>query len=578
MRLVALAFVVALLQVPAERARGPVVDFIAVQADGTPVSDLHATDVEIRIGDRVRTIRTLRRVSAAATPPLDAGLPPPYGTNDNASAGRRFILLVDQESFRAGRESPLRSAVEGFAAQLTPLDATMVATLPLGGVRLPFTNEPARVRRAIEGISGQAASNETGSDMACRTRRFLESLEGFLGQHRPDTRPYTYVVFTGGMAAPRRDAAMAQAPGMCELQADLYRRVGTAASAARANIFLMQPADLGMTGGRTQENINGVGYTGSDNPLEGIEALAGVTGAARLSLDATGTASLLRVAKETSAYYEAELEPDPGEVFGRGRPLAVKVARRGITVRARPQITFTETPRTATRLAVSDLLGATEPLTDVRLRVGGFSVREGEGRLRVGVLVEPVDPAATLASVAAILISPDDRIAGRWFAKDATERPILGAMAVPPGTYRLRVVALDTAGRSGAAEATIEAGLPTVGPLSLASLMLGVSRPEGMKLQLEFGSEPTAIASFDIYGGDAGLRLSATLEIARTMDGPPLATLPLTLTRADETRVVAKGAVPLGALPAGDYVVRGVIKLEDGTTGRVVRTLRKVAR
>src|SRR5204862_1926580 len=133
-----------------------------------------------------------------------------------------------------------------------------------------------------------------------------------------------------------------------------------------------------------RENIAGVGSGGSDNPLEGIEALAGVTGAARLSLDATGTASLVRVAKETSAYYEAELEPVAGEVFGRSRPLAVKVNRRGVTVRARPEITFADTARPSPRLAVSDLLGATEPLTDVRLRVGGFSVREGEGRLRVG--------------------------------------------------------------------------------------------------------------------------------------------------------------------------------------------------
>ncbi len=319
MRLVLFTFIVALSQVPAERARGPVVYFTAVQADGTPVPDLRAEDVEIRIGDRVRTIRTLRRVSAAASSALDSGLPPPYGTNDNVSVGRRFILLVDQESFRVGREPQLRSAVEGFTGQLTPLDATMVVTLPLGGVRVPFTNEPARVRRAVEGISGQAPNNASGSDLACRTRRFLESLEGFLGQHRPDTRPSTYVVFTGGMAAPRRDAANAQAPGMCELQPDLYRRVGSAASAARANIFLLQPADIGMTGGRAQESLNGVGYTGSDNPLEGIEAFAGVTGAVRLSLDATGTASLLRVTRETSAYYEAELEPAAGEVFGRSR-------------------------------------------------------------------------------------------------------------------------------------------------------------------------------------------------------------------------------------------------------------------
>ncbi|MEK6629233.1 MAG: hypothetical protein AABY89_00700, partial [Acidobacteriota bacterium] len=57
-----------------------------------------------------------------------------------------------------------------------------------------------------------------------------------------------------------------------------------------------------------------------------------------------------------------------------------------------------------------------------------------------------------------------------------------------------------------------------------------------------------------------------------------LVALPLALAWADEGRVVATGAVPIGALPPGDYVVRGVIRLEDGTTGRVVRTLRKVAR
>jgi hypothetical protein len=108
--------------------------------------------------------------------------------------------------------------------------------------------------------------------------------------------------------------------------------------------------------------------------------------------------------------------------------------------------------------------------------------------------------------------------------------------------------------------------------------MLGLSRPEGVKLQLEFHTEPVAIASFDIYGGSEGQRLGAALEVAREPDGPPLASVPLALSRADESRVTATGAVPLGALPPGDYVVRGIIRLEDGTVGRVTRTLRKVAK
>ena len=307
----------------------------------------------------------------------------------------------------------------------------------------------------------------------------------------------------------------------------------------------MQPADIGMSPSLQRSTIGGVGDRGSDNPLEGIEHFAGVTGGARLSLDATGTASLLRVAKESSAYYVAELEPVRDEVFGRSRHLSVRVARRGVTVRVRPEITFTDTARTATtRLAVTDLLASTEAVTDLRLRVGGFTVRDADGKLRLGVLVEPADTSAALASAGAILIDGNGRVVTHWHARDATERPLLGAMTAPPGPYRLRAAAIDAAGRPGAAEADIDAGLTQVGELSLGSLLLGVSRGGTTSLQLEFGSESTARASFDIYGGTVGQRLSATLEVARDLDGPAMAAVPLALTRADDTRVVATGVVP----------------------------------
>jgi hypothetical protein len=583
MRLVSLALLVALSQAPAERARGPAVDFIALQADGTPVPDLRATDVEIRIGDRVRMIRSLRRVTAAPLAPSAprAPLAPPYGTNANVSSGRRFVLIVDQESFRAGRESQLRGAVEGLAAQMTPLDATLVAALPFGGIRLPFTKEAARVRRAIDGISGQASSNETGSEQACRTRRFLESLEGFLAERRTDAQPSTVIVFTGGMAAPRRDAAMAMAPGMCELVVDQFKRLTPLAGAARGNFYVVVPADIGMTGAAFREGIAGGGYRGSDNPLEGIEHFEGATGAIRVPLDATGTNSLARVVRESAAYYEAEIEPERGEVYGRVRAFSVKALRKDVTVRARPEIALRDPAlraAAATKLTVPDLLGSFEAMTDLPLRVAGFPVREPGGLIRVGVVVEAADPAATLSSVGALLITGDGRVAGRWFAKDASEHPLLGAIAAPAGTYTLRVAALDTAGRAGIAEDTVDASLVSVGPLTLGGLLLGLSRPEGVRLQLEFHAEPVALASFDIYGGTSGQRLGAALEVARAADGPPLVSIPLTLTRADESRVTATGAVPLGALQPGDYVVRGVIRLEDGTTGRVMRTLRKVAK
>jgi hypothetical protein len=194
------------------------------------------------------------------------------------------------------------------------------------------------------------------------------------------------------------------------------------------------------------------------------------------------------------------------------------------------------------------------------------------------VLVEPADPSVSLISAGAMLIDGTGRVVTHWHARDASERPLLGAMTAPAGSYRLRAAAIDAAGRPGAAEVDIEAGLTPVGALSLGSLLLSVSRGGTTALALEFGSEPTARASFDIYGGTEQTRLAATLEIARAADGPAIAAVPLALTRADASRVVATGTVPLGALPPGDYIVRGIIRLEDGTSGRVQRTLRKVAK
>jgi hypothetical protein len=565
-------------QIASERPAGLTVDFIALNSDGSPVADLQSSEVEVRIADRVRAVRMLRRVSAAPAPiPAGPRVPPPYGTNDDVAAGRRFMFVIDQESFVAGREQLFRNAIEGLFAQLTPADLTMVAALPFGGVMVPFTSDIARIRLAAGRVTGQGSRVETGSDLACRTRRFLESLEGLLRTQATQASPQTLIVFTAGLAGPRRDAPMGILPGMCELVVDLFRHVGTVASAARANVYVMQPADIGIGTSLPRPTAGGVGDIGSDNPLEGIEHLAGVTGGARLPLDATGTASLLRVARESSGYYVAELEPVRGEVFGRSRALGVRVARRGVVVRARPEITFTDTAQgRTTRLVVTDILASTEAATDLRLRVGSFTVRDADGKLRVGVLVEPADGSVGLAAAGAILIEGNGRVAAHWNARDATERPLLGAMTVPGGLYRVRAAAIDTTGRAGAAEAEIEVGLTEVGGLSLGSLLLGVSRGGTTFLQLEFGSEPTARASFDIYGGTAGQRLSATLELSRDLDGPAVVAVPLALTRADDTRVVATGTVPLGALPPGDYVVRGIIRLEDGTKGRVVRTLRKV--
>ena len=567
-----------------ERAPGLAVDFMAVGADGTPIDNLTAADVTVRIDNRPRAIQSLRFVRVASAQPDAAAdtLPPPYGTSGpaaNTARGRTLVLIIDDDSFRAGNEKPIREAVNGLTAGLTPRDHIMLITMPYGGVKVPLTTDHAKVRSAVSGLMGQRPQSETGSEMACRTRRLLESLAGFLETVAGGTTPANVIFFTAGMAGPRRDAPAGLAPGMCELTIDQFRRVGAAAGASRANFYIVQPDDVSLSRGGPP--ISGDTAIGSDNPLEGIENLAGVTRGHRLPLTAVGQDALGRILRETSGHYVAEITPERSDLNGRTHGLNVRVERPDVTVRVRPEITFVSprapTPPTAAPTAHQMLL-VSETFPELPMRAAGFTLDGGEGKVRVVAVAESSDPSVVLASAAAALIDTTGRVVAQWTASDAAEVPLAGAMLVDPGAYRLRVAATDTSGRAGTADYPIVAALTPAGPLKLSSLLLGLSRDGAVIPKLEFGSEPLAIGSFEIYGNPPGTSLTAALDVARTLDGPALVSIRLALERSGENRFVATGAVPLGALAPGDYVVRGTISVEGGSSARVVRTLRKRGR
>ncbi len=587
--LLASAGLATLLALPAgaqERsARLLAIDFQAFDAAGALVRDLSPAEIDLRIDGQARVVRFVRRI-AAAPPPEGAEaatvrLAPPYGTSADSASGRLFVLVLDEDSFRAGREQPFRNGVIGLLDQLGPTDYVTVIGMPYGGVKVPLTNDHTRARHAIELSSGQRSADETGSEMACRTRLLLESLESVLQSMGARTTPATVILLTAGLAAPRRDAPMALAPGMCELQSELFRRVGRAAGVARANFYIAQPDDLGASAGAAGESISGSGFRGSNNPLIGIEDLSGVTRGIRIPLTARGTDALDRVAVETSTYFVAEIEPELEDFDPRSHRLEIRTSRSEVTIRARPEITFVR-PRTttaATRLTVSDMLTSMSTFSDLPLRAAAYTMGAGltsDGQVQVALVAEPLDRAVALASVGAVLVNDDGGIVARWSAVDAGESPIMGAMRVPPGRYRLRVAAVDEAGRAGAADYRVEAALTQVGPLSLGDLVLGLSRDERLIPRLEFSDEPSVLASFEIYGGVEGQAVSALLEIAASTNGPALVSVPLAIRAEGDGRFLAIGTVPLGALAPGDYAVRAVVQLESGASGRTIRTLRKV--
>jgi hypothetical protein len=413
--------------------------------------------------------------------------------------------------------------------------------------------------------------------MACRTRRVLESLVGLLSTVGGADGPVTILFFSAALAGPRRDAPVTMAPGMCELTKEHFEAVGVAATRARANFYVIQPEEVIHMGGPMTENIAGAGFTGSDNPLVGLENLAGVTGGERIHL-ATTPMALRRVLSETSSYYVASLEPLATDKAGTRHTLEVRTARDRVAIRARPAVQFDKDGAAArrTRANAREMVRAVEGSSALPLRAAAYISRNAaDGTVKVVFVAEPIEPGVHVAAAAAGLVTAEGRIVSQWSADDPTVVPLMGAMQAAPGPYRLRVAATDAAGRGGTVDYDLVAELTPAGPLKLSSLVLGLSRDGGFFPRLQFGPEPVALASLEIYGGTPGARVSATLELASTENGPAIVTVPLAIAPGGGDRYVASGAVPVGALPAGDFVVRATVGVEGQPAGRVVRTLRK---
>jgi len=555
------------------------ITFAAVTTDGA-AAPLRREDVAIRIDGRPREIRSLQLVSIDSAAGAAVALPPPFGTNAVTSRGRNLLLLIDDESFAAGSERALRQAADRLLASVSAGDRISLATIPHGGVMVPATTDRVRIRTALATLAGRADAGASGSALACRTRLSLEAVAHHLRAVPASDAPTIVALVTSGLAAPRRDAPVTMAPGMCELPLAAFRDVGEAAGRARAQFYVVPPGEIMSVGTLQRENIAGFGAQGSDNPVEGIEQLLGVTGGTLLNVGAGERTAFDRIVRESTAYYVATIEPQ-GTERGRAHGLEVRVARSGVDVRSSRSITFADVDRRAARTAAPstrDMLSTLAEFRDLPLRAAAYPTFEEEsGQIRVLAVAEPIEPSTTFSAMAAALFDRAGKPAGGWVAQPADlERPfVIGAMTAPPGAYRLRVAAIDAAGRSGTADYDVDVALAQTGGMKISAILLGLSRGGTFVPRLQFTTEPVVIGYVELAGAAPGAKVTASLELADGPNAPARISVPLTIEAGAAGRYVARAALPIGAIPPGDYVVRAMVALDDHPMTRVIRTLRK---
>ena len=546
------------------------IDFRALGDGGQPVLDLAQSDVSLKVNGKPRTLQSLMlfRVSDASAV-AGTALPPPYTTNVAGTRGRVLHVLIDDDSIGPGREGPVRDAIRMLTAELSPADRIGLLTTQ-GTINISPTNDITRVRLAADGFTGKAVSAESDVDAQCRTRRVLAALGTMIAL--TGATPTTIVVFSSGVSTPAvkqvkvGSGTSAGTSEVCPVEPDDFANLGTVAAAAHVDLYLFH-----VTEGRAAH---------SSAQDAGFESLAGATGAEFVRLAGSPQASIARLLRETSAYYVAAFDADPGERNGQTFRVELKSARDNVTQRTRPAVLIPKNVAAKAPPQPKDMLRVAGEFTDLPLRAASYASRLAPGTedVKVVALFESL-AGAPLAAASVGLFDDKNTLKKQWTAQkdDLSQSMVRADLQAPPGRYRVRIAAVDAKGRAGTADGDLDAHTVRADPLMLSALVIGTQRPGGgFAPRLEFSSETVAIGLLEIYGVPKGGNVSVNLDVVSSPDGQPLATAETQLGRgSSEDARTAIGGFGIDNLPPGDYLMRAVVLLDGKPVGRAVRTLRK---
>jgi hypothetical protein len=543
------------------------VEFLVIDNDGQPVTDLKAEEVTLRIAGRERKIESLelkRFGSGGGGAPAAAAAPPPYATNVGSgsagAAGRVFMFVIEDQSVRPGDERPIHAAIEKLMEALAPGDRLGLLTTPNATVRLDPTTDRARVKEALTRVSGQRPGSMSSGDRACRTRDSLVALRNILPTLPSDGGLATVVFFSAQLEQAATTAGAASNAG-CMVTTDLFQGIASASAASRAQVFVVQ----------AEESVS--------QRSEGLENLASVSGGGQvLPLVASGD-PLARIARETAAYYVASFRPEQNDRVGAGQRLELRVSRSGVHTRSYGEYSFRPDAAAASAKAgnVRDMLKTPAHFGDVPVRVVAFPSRAAAEKVRVLVLADPGTPETKFAAAAVGIIDAKNQMRQVVLdEKQLAASPSIVAFEVDPGSYRVRLVATDAAGRGGSAEYSLDASLKSAGTMKLSGMLLGAARAGGFAPVMQFRDEEAAIMYVEAYGDRGTGAVTAKVELVGG-DGKVMQELQPGGSGTNEPdKVILTAQVPLKDLKPGDYVVRLRFQLEGQAEGQVSHTLRKV--
>jgi VWFA-related protein len=269
-----------------------VVDAVAFDQAGRPVTDLKPGDIEVRIGKFLAPIQTLELV-----------------TPDSERAARIIVLLMDDITVPLSSIARAQEAARRFVTRMLPGDQAAVVMLNDPGFE--STNDMAKLHQAIGRYTVRATGVMRQEDMGAHVLKTLTAIAGGLVEAGDGRK--VIVGIGSGWLFDRPIPGVRSSGDLVTEWIDAMR----AMSRAHAAFYAIDPSGLGTT-----------------RPDTGDGGFARETGGQAFINTNDLAIAADRILRETSTYYLITTPNPP--VGGSGlRELELKSLRKGVTLRAR---------------------------------------------------------------------------------------------------------------------------------------------------------------------------------------------------------------------------------------------------
>ena len=338
-------------------------------------------------------------------------------------------MAIDQVRIGPGTLRPVLDAASRFLDRLTPLDQVALVAFPEPGVRVDFTNDKVRLRRALQRLVGHAprstarrhsisvseaiaiqdrgdrfvftdvvarecqASRDERDNDRCTREIDQESME-VLQEARDDSE-----LSRRGLEQVLEQLAKVEGPKLMILLSEGFladeleqRSIVTLAGEARTSINVMvvdlRTADV--TVNTRQPNA------AQDRRLnvQSLEGLAAMSRGSLFRIAGSGEPTFERLASEISAYYILGVEQQPSDSAGDRHRIDVEVRRRDVTIRSRQAFVLSPArlagrAREKPEAALRETLSSPFAVSGLPLRATTFAQQDPEsGKVRLVVAAQ----------------------------------------------------------------------------------------------------------------------------------------------------------------------------------------------